>query len=166
MLNLSSKLKRFSFMTVFTIDHHIRLTEQLTNDSLSVCNKGGMEGYLRREIWYNSNGGGWTMNVKVYIHREWMDEWFMFCLFYFIQHWITFKHKSFPKSFSGFYLDWWLFCPDLFSFPFVQMYSDRKQKFDTWTNEGRGLRGRRRSITWARMRPRQLTLWSIIVRVL
>ena len=47
---------------------YIRSTEQLKNDSLSVCNKGGMEGYLRREIWYNSNGGGWTMNVKVYIH--------------------------------------------------------------------------------------------------
>ena len=97
---------------------YIRSTEQLKNDSLSVCNKGGMEGYyLRREIWYNSNGGGWTMNVKVYIHHEWMDEWFMFCLSYFIQHWITFKHKSFPKSFSGFYLDWWLFCPDLFFVP-------------------------------------------------
>ena len=59
MLNLSSKLKRFSFMTVFTIDHHIRLTEQLKNDSLSVCNKGDGGLFEKRNLiqfkWWRVN---------------------------------------------------------------------------------------------------------------
>ena len=39
--------------------------------------------------------------------------------------------------------NWWLFWPELFSFPFVQMYSDRKQKFDTWTDDDQALTGTR-----------------------
>ena len=79
MLNLSSKLKRFSFMTVFTIDHHIKV-DRAVEKWFSVCLQQGGDGGLfekRNLIQFK----WWRVNDECKsLHSSWMNEWMIHVL--------------------------------------------------------------------------------------